>query len=44
MRVTWVSGDNNTQQVQYADGKSQISQPKTFTQNDMCSELLIIIT
>ncbi|KAF5189822.1 Purple acid phosphatase [Thalictrum thalictroides] len=37
MKLTWVSGDNNPQQVQYGDGKSQTSQVATFTQNDMCS-------
>ncbi|PON74375.1 Acid phosphatase [Parasponia andersonii] len=35
MRVTWVSGDNKTQQVQYAGGKTQTSQVTTFTQKDM---------
>lgn len=37
MRLTWVSGDNAPQQVQYGDGKSETSQVSTFTQNDMCS-------
>ncbi|KAI3697485.1 hypothetical protein L6452_30548 [Arctium lappa] len=40
MRLTWVSGDKNPQQVQYRDGKSQASQVTTFTQNDMCSSVL----
>uniref|UniRef100_A0A166HZH3 Purple acid phosphatase n=1 Tax=Daucus carota subsp. sativus TaxID=79200 RepID=A0A166HZH3_DAUCS len=36
MRVTWVSGDNSPQQVQYGNGKSQISTVTTFSQDDMC--------
>ncbi|XP_034593416.1 probable inactive purple acid phosphatase 27 isoform X2 [Setaria viridis] len=38
MRLTWVSGDGNPQQVQYGDGKSSTSEVVTFTQDDMCSE------
>jgi len=38
MRLTWVSGDANPQQVQYGDGKSSTSEVATFTQDDMCSE------
>ncbi|CAL4946992.1 unnamed protein product [Urochloa decumbens] len=37
MRLTWVSGDGNPQQVQYGDGKSSASEVSTFTQDDMCS-------
>ncbi|KAI3770466.1 hypothetical protein L6452_01600 [Arctium lappa] len=40
IRLTWISGDKNPQQVQYGDGKSQASQVSTFTQNDMCSSIL----
>ncbi|KAL3537637.1 hypothetical protein ACH5RR_001003 [Cinchona calisaya] len=40
MRVTWVSGDDQQQEVQYGDGKSQASQVTTFTQDDMCSSIL----
>ncbi|KAJ9558213.1 hypothetical protein OSB04_012827 [Centaurea solstitialis] len=41
MRLTWVSGDNNPQHVQYGDGKSQASQVATFTQDDMCSSSIL---
>ncbi|KAL9424327.1 hypothetical protein AB3S75_036251 [Citrus x aurantiifolia] len=37
MRVTWVSGDKEPQQVQYGDGKSETSKVSTFTQDDMCN-------
>ncbi|KAJ4798043.1 Purple acid phosphatase [Rhynchospora pubera] len=37
MRLTWVSGDNTPQQVQYASGKTATSTVKTFTTADMCS-------
>ncbi|XP_076939505.1 putative inactive purple acid phosphatase 27 [Bidens hawaiensis] len=37
MRLTWVSGDKNPQQVQYANGKSQASHVTTFTQQNMCT-------
>ena len=37
MRLTWVSGDEEPQQVQYGDGMSQNSAVTTFTQDDMCS-------
>ncbi|KAF9595166.1 hypothetical protein IFM89_037595 [Coptis chinensis] len=40
MKLTWVSGDKEPQQVQYGDGKSQASQVTTFTQADMCSGIL----
>lgn len=39
MRVTWVSGDNSPQQVQYGNGKSQTSVVTTFSQADMCSSV-----
>ncbi|KAG6630331.1 hypothetical protein CIPAW_13G010400 [Carya illinoinensis] len=39
MRLTWVSGDKAPQQVQYGDGKIQISQVTTFSQDDMKSLL-----
>ena len=38
MRLTWVSGDNQTQQVQYGNGKTATSVITTFSQDDMCSE------
>ncbi|OAY84903.1 putative inactive purple acid phosphatase 24 [Ananas comosus] len=41
MRLTWVSGDNNPQQVQYGEGKTATSQVTTFTQADMCSSSLL---
>ncbi|KAK9283452.1 hypothetical protein L1049_011696 [Liquidambar formosana] len=37
MRLTWVSGDKEPQQVQYGDGKSQASEVTTFSQDNMCS-------
>ncbi|XP_042479945.1 probable inactive purple acid phosphatase 27, partial [Macadamia integrifolia] len=40
MRLTWVSGDHNPQQVQFGNGYSQTSEVTTFTQNDMCSSVL----
>lgn len=43
MRVTWVSGDKEPQQVQYEDGKSETSKVTTFTQDDMCSEFQMTI-
>lgn len=43
MRLTWVSGDKKPQQVQYGDGKSQTSAVTTFSQDDMHSELPIIL-
>ncbi|KAK1360460.1 Purple acid phosphatase [Heracleum sosnowskyi] len=39
MRVTWVSGDDSPQQVQYGNGKSQTSVVTTFSQADMCSSV-----
>ncbi|KAL9421070.1 hypothetical protein AB3S75_038601 [Citrus x aurantiifolia] len=41
MRVTWVSGDKEPQQVQYEDGKSETSKVTTFTQDDMCNATTI---
>lgn len=40
MRLSWVSGDNKAQQVQYADGRFETSMVTTFTQDNMCSKLL----
>lgn len=37
MRITWVSGDKEPQEVQYGDGKSQTSEVSTFSQDDMCT-------
>ena len=43
MRLTWVSGSEETQQVQYGDGETLISTAKTFSHDDMCSEFFILI-
>lgn len=40
MRLTWVSGDKQPQQVQYGGGKSETSQVTTFSQDDMCSKFI----
>ncbi|KAJ4711571.1 Purple acid phosphatase [Melia azedarach] len=40
MRLTWVSGNEEPQQVHYGDGKTQISQVSTFTQDNMCSSVI----
>lgn len=40
MRLTWVSGDKEPQQIQYGHGKTVTSAVTTFTQNDMCSSAL----
>ncbi|KAI3697484.1 hypothetical protein L6452_30547 [Arctium lappa] len=40
MRLTWVSGDKNPQQVQYANEKSQTSRVTTFSQENMCTSAL----
>ncbi|CAK8575676.1 unnamed protein product [Lathyrus sativus] len=40
MRLTWVSGDKEPQQIQYGDGKTVTSAVTTFSQNDMCSSAL----
>jgi len=37
MRVTWVSGSQRPQQVQYGNGKSATSLVSTFSQTDMCN-------
>lgn len=37
MRLTWVSGDKNPQQVQYRNGKLIASKVTTFTQDNMCN-------
>ncbi|XP_050283475.1 probable inactive purple acid phosphatase 27 [Quercus robur] len=39
MRLTWVSGDKEPQQVQY-ENRKQTSEVTTFTQDDMCSLLV----
>ncbi|KAJ8900268.1 hypothetical protein K2173_024908 [Erythroxylum novogranatense] len=41
MRVTWVSGDKIPQLVQYSNGTTLTSQVTTFTQDDMCSSLVL---
>lgn len=41
MKLTWVSGDEAPQQVQYS-GKTVTSEVATFSQADMCSEFLKI--
>ena len=38
MRLTWVSGDKEPQQVQYENGKTVTSTVTTFSQDDMCSK------
>lgn len=43
IRLTWVSGDQKPQQVQYGDGKKQTSQVTTFSQDDMQSQFLNIL-
>ncbi|XP_062174773.1 probable inactive purple acid phosphatase 27 [Alnus glutinosa] len=37
MRLTWVSGDMEPQQVQYGDRKTLTSEVTTFTQDNMCN-------
>ncbi|RZC75902.1 hypothetical protein C5167_000160 [Papaver somniferum] len=37
MKLTWVSGDKEPQQVQYGDGNSHASDANTFTQKEMCN-------
>ncbi|KAI4323479.1 hypothetical protein L6164_023078 [Bauhinia variegata] len=41
MRLTWVSGDKEPQQVQYDNGKTVTSNVTTFTQADMCRSPLL---
>jgi hypothetical protein len=43
MRLTWVSGDMEPQQVQYGDRKTVTSEVTTFTQHNMCCEFLNIL-
>jgi len=38
MRLTWVSGDKQPQQIQYGKGKAVTSTVSTFSQAEMCSE------
>lgn len=40
MRLTWVSGDKEPQQIQYGNGKKVTSTVSTFSQDDMCSSAL----
>ncbi|CAN0863526.1 Probable inactive purple acid phosphatase 27 [Linum grandiflorum] len=40
MKVTWVSGSEESQQVKYGNGQTAKSQATTFTQHDMCSSLI----
>ncbi|KAB1224922.1 putative inactive purple acid phosphatase 27 [Morella rubra] len=40
MRLTWVSGDKEPQQVQYGDEKTETSEVTTFAQDEMCSSVL----
>ncbi|WCJ39012.1 purple acid phosphatase 27 [Euphorbia peplus] len=40
MKLTWVSGSKEPQQVQYSNGKTETSQVTTFTRQDMCSSAL----
>ncbi|KAJ4971668.1 hypothetical protein NE237_004767 [Protea cynaroides] len=40
MGLTWVSGDQNPQQVQFGNGYSQTSEVNTFTQKNMCSSVI----
>uniref|UniRef100_A0A803MYF6 Purple acid phosphatase Fn3-like domain-containing protein n=1 Tax=Chenopodium quinoa TaxID=63459 RepID=A0A803MYF6_CHEQI len=42
MRVTWVSGNNSSQEVRYDNGKSKKSIVTTFTSDDMCGSLLVV--
>ncbi|KAK4592122.1 hypothetical protein RGQ29_016566 [Quercus rubra] len=37
MRLTWVSGDKEPQQVQYKDGKTKLSEVTTFSRDNMCT-------
>ncbi|PIN03055.1 Purple acid phosphatase [Handroanthus impetiginosus] len=41
MRLTWVSGDQNPQQVQYGNGQTATSSVSTFSQADMCTSSLL---
>ncbi|XP_062173748.1 probable inactive purple acid phosphatase 27 [Alnus glutinosa] len=40
MRLTWVSGNMEPQQVQYGDGKTLTSEVTKFSQDNMCSSTL----
>ncbi|OMO75881.1 hypothetical protein COLO4_25836 [Corchorus olitorius] len=40
MRLTWISGNNEPQQVKYGDGKSETSHVSTFSADDMCSSVI----
>jgi hypothetical protein len=39
IRLTWISGNKNPQQVQYGDGKTQVSKVSSFSQDDMCNTI-----
>uniref|UniRef100_A0A2N9EWH6 Purple acid phosphatase n=2 Tax=Fagus sylvatica TaxID=28930 RepID=A0A2N9EWH6_FAGSY len=41
VRLTWVSGDKESQQVQYGNGKTQTSEVTTFSQDNMCSSSVL---
>ncbi|KAL0370890.1 UNVERIFIED_CONTAM: putative inactive purple acid phosphatase 27 [Sesamum angustifolium] len=41
MRLTWVSGDEKPQQVQYGNGQEATSSVSTFSQADMCTSSLL---
>jgi hypothetical protein len=43
MRLTWVSGNMEPQQVQYGDGKTLTSEVTKFSQDNMCSEFCNIL-
>jgi hypothetical protein len=43
VRLTWVSGDKEPQQVQYGNGKTQTSEVTTFSQDNMCSSEFITL-
>lgn len=43
MRLTWVSGDKEPQQVQYKDGKTKLSEVTTFSRDNMCSKFLNLL-
>ncbi|KAI3928216.1 hypothetical protein MKW98_023817 [Papaver atlanticum] len=36
MKLTWLSGDKEPQQVQYGDGNSHALDANAFTQKEMC--------
>ncbi|KAJ6428114.1 hypothetical protein OIU84_023521 [Salix udensis] len=40
MRLTWVSGSKNPQEVRYGDGRTLTSTTTTFSRDDMCTSIL----